>query len=203
MSKKMDNKGLSLIELIVVIAIMAVLVMVITPQMIRYVGRARQVKVEKEASEFIKAAQVAYIDVSAQGKGPDSDSVKNKTISSSPYYKKGTLYGNLTNWTVHNGVVAGASNGPFAEAFFSLLDISYGKAWKSGSSSIPISESQPKKNPAGSLTKECIFQVFYDQNGNMIVEYSREGYFVRMENSLLVESVKIQNDKDRHFTSWQ
>lgn len=203
MTKKFDNKGLSLIELIVAIAIMAVLVGVIAPQMMKYVERARQVKVEKEASEFIRAAQIALVDVAAQGKSPASDSVKNKTESASPYYKGGTKYGNLTNWTVHNGVVAGASNGPFADEFFTLLGISYGTEWKSGSTSVPISENQPKKNPAGSLTKECIFQVFYDEAGNMFVEYSREGYFVRMENSILVESTKVKNDKEKHFTSWQ
>ena len=87
--------------------------------------------------------------------------------------------------------------------FFTLLGISYGKEWKSRSSSIPISENQPKKNPAGSMTKECIFQVFYDADGNVIVEYSREGYFVRMENALLVESIRIKNVKEKHFTSWQ
>lgn len=202
MSRKIDNKGLTLIELIIVIAIMAIMVGVIAPQMVKYIARARQVKVEKEASEFIRAAQIALVDVTAQGKAPGSDSVKNKTVSSSPYYKNGTPYGNLTNWTVHNDVVAGASNGPFAHEFFDLLGITYGKEWKSGKSSIPISASQPKLNPAGSLTKECIFQIFYDQIGNMVVEYSREGYFVRMENSLLVESVKINNDKEKHFTSW-
>ena len=203
MSKKIDNKGLSLIELIVAIAIMAILVGVIAPQMFKYVQRAKQVRVEKEASEFIRAAQIALVDVGTQGKSPDSDSIKNKTVSSSPYYKNGTKYGNLTNWTVHNGVVAGASNGPFADEFFSLLGISYGANWKSGSSSIPISQSQPKINPAGSLTKECVFQVFYDSTGNTVVEYSREGYFVRMENSLLVESTKIKNSNEKHFTSWQ
>lgn len=203
MCRKIDNKGLSLVELIITIAIMAVLVGVIAPQMVRYVEKARHVRIEKEASEFMRAAQVALVEVTAQGKAPGSDSIKNKTKSSSPYYKAGTAYGNLTNWTVHNGVVAGASNGPFADEFFSSLGISYGTEWRSGSSSIPISEKQPKINPAGSLTKECIFQVFYDKAGNMVVEYSREGYFVRMENSLLIESVKIRNEEDKHFTSWQ
>ena len=37
----------------------------------------------------------------------------------------------------------------------------------------------------------------------VIVEYSREGYFVRMENSLLVDSVKIMDANEKHFTSWQ
>ena len=203
MSRKIDNKGLTLIELIIVIAIMAIMVGVIAPQMVKYIARARQVKVEKEASEFIRAAQIAFVEVNAQGKSPESDSVKNRTVSTSPYYKNGTKYGNLTNWTVHNGVVAGASNGAFADEFFKLLGISYGTGWKSKSSSIPISANQPKINPAGSLTNECILQVFYDNNGNVIVEYSREGYFVRMENSLLVDSVKIMDANEKHFTSWQ
>lgn len=203
MTKRINNKGISLVELIVAIAIMSVLVGVIAPSMVKYIAKAKQVKVEKEASEFVKSAQVAYIEVTANGNGPKEDSVKNKTIATSPYFRNGTKYGNLTNWTVHNGVVATASNAPFAEEFFSLLGITYGKGWKSGSSSVPISESQPKLNPAGSMTKECVFQVFYDKDGNMIVEYSREGYFVRMENSFLVESVKIKNSKEKHFTSWQ
>lgn len=204
MSRKIDNKGLTLIELIIVIAIMAIMVGVIAPQMVKYIARARQVKVEKEASEFIRAAQIALVDVTAQGKAPGSDSIKNKTESTSPYYKNGTKYGNLTNYSVHDGFKTNAnySNVDFGKEFFALLGITYGAEWKSGKSSIPISENQPKKNPAGSLTKECIFQVFYDSVGNMIVEYSREGYFVRMENSLLVESVKINNDKEKHFTSW-
>lgn len=203
MLRKIGNKGVSLLELIIAVAIMSILVVVILPRMYKYIEKARQVKVEKEASEFIRAAQVAYVEVTANGKAPGKDSVKNQTVTSSPYYKNGTLYGNLTNWTVHNGVVAGASNGPFADEFFKLLKISYGKGWKSGSSSIPISSNQPKINPAGSLTKECIFQVFYDQDGNMVVEYSRYGYFVRMENSLVVESTKIASASEKHFTSWK
>ena len=202
MCRKIDNKGLSLVELIAAIAIMAILMGVLAPQMVKYIARAKQVKIEKEASEFLRAAQIAYVEVVANGKTPGEDSVKNKTESSSPYYKGGTGYGNLTNWTVHNGVVAGASNGPFADEFFNLLGIKYGAGWKSGKSVIPISENQPKMNPAGSLTKECIFQVFYDKDGNMIVEYSREGYFVRMEASLLVESVKVKDTSEKHFTSW-
>ena len=202
MSRKINNKGVSLVELIIAVAIMAILVGVIAPQMIKYVDRARQVKVEKEASEFMRAAQVALVEVTTKGKEPKSDSIKNKVEPSSPYYKGGTSYGNLTNWSVHNGLVAGYSNVPFGEEFFALLGISYGSGWKSGASSIPISEIRPKDTPIGSLTKECVFQLFYDSAGNMIVEYSRNGYFIRMENSLLVESVKIKNDTDKHFTSW-
>ncbi len=39
--KKTDNKGFSLVELIIVIAIMAVLIAVLAPQFLRYVERSR------------------------------------------------------------------------------------------------------------------------------------------------------------------
>ena len=204
MSRKFDNKGLSLVELIVAIAIMAILVGAITPQMIKYIGRAKQVRVEKEASEFVRAAQIALVDVTAQGKAPGSDSIKNITKSTSPYYKNGTKYGYITNWSVLNGFEgknAKYSNVHFGRSLLSLLGISYGAEWKSGTSSIPISTIMPNDSQAGSQTKECIFLVFYDSTGNMVVEYSREGYFVRMENSLLVESVKIKNSDETHFTT--
>lgn len=203
MRLKRNNRGVTLLELIVAISIMVILVSVVAPMMVKWVHKAKQAKIEKEASEFIKAAQVAYIEVHVEGKEPVGDSVKNKTSPSSPYYKNGTRYGNLTNWTVHNGVVAGASNGPFAEKLFDILGISYGKGWKSKRSTIPIAESQPKQNPAGSLTKECIFQVFYNAAGDIILEYSRNGYFVRMENSVIVDSVKIKDKNQKLFTTWQ
>ena len=203
MTRKMNNKGISLLELIIAMAIMAGLVGIMAPVMIKHFERAKQVKVEKEASEFCEAARIAYVEVVSNGKGPKSDSVKNKTKTTSPYYKGGTPYGNLTNWTVHNGVVVTASNAPFAEEFFNSLGIKYGASWTSGSSTIPISPNQPKLNQAGSLTKECIFQLFYDKDGNMVVEYSRQGYFVRMENSLLKDSIKISSASDKFFTTWQ
>lgn len=203
MIRKNNNSGISLIELLVAVAIMTVLVGVIVPSMLGNLDKAKKVKVEVEAAAFAKAAEIAYIDVYARGKQPMEDSVKNITEKNSPYYKNGTKYGNLTNWTVHNGTVAGASNGPFADAFFENMGISYGKGWKNKGSLIPISEKQPKIAPSGSMTKECVFQLFYNENGDMIVEYSRNGYFVRMEGYVVVESVKIKNDTDKHFTAWQ
>lgn len=204
MPMKLNNKGVSLLELIVAAAIMAVLAGVMVPTMFGYVEKAKKVRVEKEAGEFVRAAQVALIEVTSMGKAPGADCIKNKTETTSLYYRDGRLYGNLTNWTVHNGVVAGASNSTFADTFFNILDIPYGKGvWTTRSSTVPISENQPKLNQAGSLTKECIFQVFYDKDGNVIVEYSREGYFVRMENGLLIESVKVKNATEKHFTVWK
>lgn len=56
------NKGFSLVELIVVIAIMAVLVAVLAPAMLRYVERSRKSTDASTISNLVSAAQTAVIE---------------------------------------------------------------------------------------------------------------------------------------------
>ncbi|MCR5474410.1 MAG: type II secretion system GspH family protein [Lachnospiraceae bacterium] len=55
-----DKRGLSLIELIIVIAIMAILVGVLTPMFIKYVDRARKSKDVYTADQIARAVNVAF-----------------------------------------------------------------------------------------------------------------------------------------------
>ncbi len=57
--KKKNNKGFSLVELIVVIAIMAVLMVVLAPAMLRYVEKTRVQKDKSAVSEVIRAIELA------------------------------------------------------------------------------------------------------------------------------------------------
>lgn len=57
--KKMDNKGFSLVELIIVIAIMAVLMGVLAPQFIKYVESSRVQKDLSAVGEVQNATQIA------------------------------------------------------------------------------------------------------------------------------------------------
>ena len=66
MKKEMNNKGFSLVELIIVIAIMVILVAVLAPQYLRYVEKSRVSTDTQTMVEFINACQVAASD-------PDSD----------------------------------------------------------------------------------------------------------------------------------
>ena len=56
--EKMNNKGFSLVELIIVIAIMAVLVVVLAPQYLKYVERSRNSTDLQNATEIVTALQV-------------------------------------------------------------------------------------------------------------------------------------------------
>lgn len=63
--KKLNNKGFSLVELIIVIAIMAVLIGVLAPQYMKYVERGRATA-DRDNIEAVKnAIEVYYIDPNA------------------------------------------------------------------------------------------------------------------------------------------
>ena len=57
--KKSNNKGFSLVELIVVVAIMAVLVGVLAPAYLRYVEKSRAQKDASAVAEVVEAIKVA------------------------------------------------------------------------------------------------------------------------------------------------
>lgn len=57
-----NNKGFSMVELIIVIAIMAALIVVLAPQYIKYVERSRETADMNTVSEMLHAVQVAAVD---------------------------------------------------------------------------------------------------------------------------------------------
>ena len=66
---KKDNKGFSLVELIIVIAIMAVLVGVLAPQFIKYVEQSRRSRDITTAQEIREAVLADIADNSITGSG--------------------------------------------------------------------------------------------------------------------------------------
>ena len=62
MKKKLNNKGFSLVELIVVIAIMAILVALLAPQFTKYVNRSRYSTDIKNGQEIATVVQTLIAD---------------------------------------------------------------------------------------------------------------------------------------------
>ena len=60
--KKMNNKGFSLVELIIVIAIMAILIAVLAPQYLRYVEKSRLQSDNSAIGELANAIKIAAAD---------------------------------------------------------------------------------------------------------------------------------------------
>ena len=58
--RKMNNKGFSLVELIIVIAIMAILIVVLAPQYLKYVERSRN-STDLQNATTIKTAVETYV----------------------------------------------------------------------------------------------------------------------------------------------
>ena len=64
-NKKLNNKGFSLVELIIVIAIMVILVAVIAPQYLKFVNNSRVSTDIQTASDMVTAIDVAIADGAA------------------------------------------------------------------------------------------------------------------------------------------
>ncbi len=60
--RKTDNNGFSLIELIIVIAIMAILIAVLAPQFLRYIEKSKQGKDADTVGVIHRAISVAMVD---------------------------------------------------------------------------------------------------------------------------------------------
>ncbi len=61
-ARKNRNKGFSLIELIIVIAIMVALVAVMAPQFIKYVQKSRNASLKSAADDYLSTVKAMYID---------------------------------------------------------------------------------------------------------------------------------------------
>ena len=91
---KKNNKGFSLVELIVVIAIMAVLMVVLAPAMLRYVEKTRVQKDDSAVSEVTHAVELALAqeDIYTEAGGNDvtltvNDSSNSGTIAATSHPK--------------------------------------------------------------------------------------------------------------------
>lgn len=97
--KKLNNKGFSLVELIIVIAIMAVLIAVLAPQYMRYVERGRAASDRDNVQAIVSALQVHA-----------ADTLATETL------KTGTITLTNTATTTITAGATGSANASYVEA---------------------------------------------------------------------------------------
>ena len=112
MKKKMNNKGFSLVELIVVVLIMAIIGVALAPQVIKWVNNARISADNNTYDALVSSTQLALADETLYGKIKDlnkthNDKIITVTMSST---KSGTDYTTIT-----------CSNNDVKEAFVTAL----------------------------------------------------------------------------------
>ena len=110
--KKKDNKGFSLVELVIVIAIMAILVGILAPQYTKYVEKSRKAADAANMDEMVKVVKVFAADPANElptgdytiviGKSmtdvKKGDSVNKPSLEATdPLYKE--LNATIPNWT--------------------------------------------------------------------------------------------------------
>lgn len=123
--RKKDNKGFTLVELVIVIAILAILVGLLAPQYTKYVEKSRKSADVNNMDELIKAVEVYEIDHASKTTGVeqkvtitftkttaptakittgDTD-VKDVTDAFTEYVKNWTNVRLKSNWDAANGTV--------------------------------------------------------------------------------------------------
>ena len=107
--KKINNKGFSLVELIIVIAIMAILVGIVGTQVLPYIDKAKEAKDIQIVSGYCTDATTAFVGCTDQ-----LDSTKIYTITAN----KGA-----SGWTVDAEDNTGASSTILRNAFVEMNNI--------------------------------------------------------------------------------
>lgn len=72
LNKKKNNKGFTLVELVIVITILAILVGILAPQYTKYVEKSRKSADASNMDEIIKAIEVHYVEQGVNSTGADT-----------------------------------------------------------------------------------------------------------------------------------
>lgn len=118
--KKMNNKGFSLVELIIVIAIMAVLIAILAPQYLRFVERGRAASDRDNIKEVVGALQVHAVDTLAThplaagtitiGRGTDTTVTADDQVEALTNAGLSTTIPHLTNTSTFTSVTITITN---------------------------------------------------------------------------------------------
>lgn len=177
MAKKMgvSNKGFSLVELIIVIAIMAILAGAIAPAVIRYIRKARASRATDEARTIVQAVESGL----ATKAGEDAPLVYNNTFTNSE--GRDVSVGLITNWMLSEtqaGTVVDETNPQYSN-YLICIEILENLSSSSDHTYKFFNFSGNNNNP---IDMNCAqFAATYPDCPGVIIAYSANGKVVMLE----------------------
>lgn len=188
-----NNRGFSLVELIVVIAIMVILIAMLVPNLLGYIESARRATLKADAKQIYVATQSALLDIQSKQPGLLGKECKYQYTNSYGINKK---VGRVTNFTFaysqsDNGINnAGDSSDIDKAVAYNVLST---LGWSdSKSSRYPF---KWQYNPMGKTVKEYEsdtrnkgkqpgFVVVYNSDATLeYIEWGEDGYLVHVDSS--------------------
>ena len=146
--KKKDNKGFTLVELVIVVAILAILVGILAPQYTKYVEKSRKAADASNLENLVTAFKTAASD------GDDNVDAGNYIITISP-----------NNTTLKNG------SKPL-EAGNKIYDLLTSYAGENWANTKLKSKKWVKSDTAKTAKQSLVAEIKVENNGSVTVKYS-------------------------------
>lgn len=203
MKKEKKNYGFSLVELIIVIAIMAILAGAVAPAIIRYIDKTRKHNVFIEARDIYQEANNAIVELSTDTTNSDGDilDISDAMTFTDPQHGRVgaitnvTIYGVLDVPTNEGADLASQVNIRLAKSLTESIEFRKGK----------LANTQPYGKTLSSLSSGSVYLLIaYNENGVRYVELFKKGYFAHYEPGANADStVKFSDDPNKAFSSLQ
>ena len=176
-----DNKGFTLVEMIVVLVILAILAAILVPSLLGFVDDAKQKKYVTEAKELMTATQAGIVEAYAK----EPQSFENAIRNPAPGFKKVTVkYGYFSNYALavakKNSTMTapvtsdGNDKGTRAKNIISKKVIKY-----ADSVDYKFATDSAEGKDINTLNGEVGFVILFDGRGNILyMQYTRDGVLV-------------------------
>lgn len=189
MNDRKDNKGFTLVELIVVLVILAILAAILVPALLGYIDRAKNQKYIIQARELMNASRASIAEAYAIDKASFERSVRKGPLTGNKTDEK-YHYGYFSsNWsgavlkggTIKNEDTTDAKGGAFKKIVCEkMAQYLEAKEYKNVSLDPPYNGS--KNIDVASYNGDCAYFIAYDNRGRIIyMQYTNEGKLVTFD----------------------